>query len=700
MATRQPLTLVLAVVCSIVCYCGVSVIAGPVTFEDAFNSSRYPFSFRVSFGNGNGRAWWKGPNVCKNKTTEVTNITDSDLQVHQGSYSKACDQSFFSVRCKTTIIEDAEKMEELEIMECCPGYSRKIGDFGCPIAVKLVDTFTFLKENNLTNFMHALQTMGLEDDFQNENITMFAPINSGFQINGKPVPPPKVKIQNEMLLKNVIIFSKSHADKNMEDITDTLLYHVVPGLVKTNMMSNDDVITTASPLKSTIRVNTYYNPSKVVTANCVRVKSADHQTKNGVVHIVEKLLEPVTDTLLEYIKTNPDLSDFSKVIEKAGLSNMLDNDGHLTVFAPTNSAFASLEKRLYKKLLQGGDECSNVIVKNHILGNVICTAPIVGNVRTPNILKEHLQMSRDEAGKLFVNNAQMVVRDVLTTNGVIHIIDDVLVPESAKNFLDIAKSKNADIFANLFRDKELTKYFSQLKNITVYLPTNEAMKVMAALYKNTDVKNNQALMEILKYHFAKGVHSWSRMYNNMELDTLNNDGKKLRINEYARFSFNTKWTHTVQCVRTLTGPIRTCNGIVYLIEKMLTPPESDVMTILRKDSRLTTFVNALNKTGLINQIQNKTEAFTIFAPTNDAFNKLNARQREQVESNPSILSAYIYDTSVCCSSLEGSGFRFRGGHIISCDNMATDGVVHIVDRISVRKRHSWWHRFFSFDNIF
>ncbi|XP_014784789.2 transforming growth factor-beta-induced protein ig-h3 [Octopus bimaculoides] len=115
-----------------------------------------------------------------------------------------------------------------------------------------------------------------------------------------------------MLLKNVIIFSKSHADKNMEDITDTLLYHVVPGLVKTNMMSNDDVITTASPLKSTIRVNTYYNPSKVVTANCVRVKSADHQTKNGVVHIVEKLLEPVTDTLLEYIKTNPDLSDFSK----------------------------------------------------------------------------------------------------------------------------------------------------------------------------------------------------------------------------------------------------------------------------------------------------------------------------------------------------------------------------------------------------
>ncbi|XP_029657896.2 transforming growth factor-beta-induced protein ig-h3-like isoform X2 [Octopus sinensis] len=294
----------------------------------------------------------------------------------------------------------------------------------------------------------------------------------------------------------------------------------------------------------------------------------------------------------------------------------------------------------------------------------------------------------------------MVVRDVLTTNGVIHIIDEVLVPESAKNFLDIAKSKNADIFANLFRDKELTKYFSQLKNITVYLPTNEAMKVVDALYKNADVKNNEALMEILKYHFAKGVHSWSRMYNNMELDTLNNDGKKLRINEYVRFSFNTKWTHTVQCVRTLTGPIRTCNGIVYLIEKMLTPPENDVMTILRKDSRLTTFVNALNKTGLINQIQNKTEAFTIFAPTNDAFNKLNARQREQVESNPSILSAYIYDTSVCCSSLEGSGFRFRGGHIISCDNMATDGVVHIVDRISVRKRHSWWHRFFSFDNIF
>eukprot|EP00106_Octopus_bimaculoides_P017346 XP_014784788.1 PREDICTED: filaggrin-like [Octopus bimaculoides] len=68
MATRQPLTLVLAVVCSIVCYCGVSVIAGPVTFEDAFNSSRYPFSFKKSENNPdqNSAEVYDNPSVQRN----------------------------------------------------------------------------------------------------------------------------------------------------------------------------------------------------------------------------------------------------------------------------------------------------------------------------------------------------------------------------------------------------------------------------------------------------------------------------------------------------------------------------------------------------------------------------------------------------------------------------------------------------------
>ncbi|GAB1610675.1 transforming growth factor-beta-induced protein ig-h3-like [Argonauta hians] len=660
---------------------------------------RFRRSVHVTFGNDKSRSWWKGPNVCKNKTSDVTNVTDTDQQRHEVSYSKSCDQTFTTVRCTTTIVEDGEKMEEVEVMECCPGFSRTLIDYGCPTEMKLVDTFTFLQEHNLTNFLHALQSMGLEEDLKNENITMFAPINSGFTKGGKPIIPPKVKVRDEMQLKNVIIFSKSHEDKNLEDITDTLLNHIVPGLVKTTIMSNDEVLTTTSPLKTTIRVNTYYTPSKVVTANCVRVQSTNHQTKHGVVHIVEKVLDPVTGNMLDYIRSNPDLSDFDRVMAKAGLTDMLSNDGHMSVFAPTNSAFQKMEKRLFKQLLQGGNDCSNVILKNHLLPNVICSAPIVGNVRTPNILKELLHLTRDEAGKLFVNNAQMVVRDVITTNGVVHIIDEVLVPESAKNFLDIAKSKNADIFASMFNNREMYKKFSELKNVTVYLPTNNAMKVVQKLYGNTDISRNNELLNMLKYHITKGVHTWSRMYNNMELDTLDGD-KKLRINEYARFSFNTKWTHTVQCVRTLAGPISTCNGIVYLVEKVLVPPESDVMTQLTKDPRLTSFVHALNKTGLLDKIQNKTKAFTVFAPTNDAFNRLNARQRETVESNPDILSPYIMDTFVCCASLESSNFRFRGNNVISCDNMATNGIVHIVDGVSTRRRPSFWQRFFSFDNIF
>lgn len=75
----------------------------------------------------------------------------------------------------------------------------------------------------------------------------------------------------------------------------------------------------------------------------------------------------------------------------------------------------------------------SVILKNHILPNIICSAPIQGHVRTPNLLGQHLQLHRDEDGKLFVNSAQIVVRDIMTTNGVLYLIDEVLVPDGGKS---------------------------------------------------------------------------------------------------------------------------------------------------------------------------------------------------------------------------------------------------------------------------
>jgi uncharacterized surface protein with fasciclin (FAS1) repeats len=99
-----------------------------------------------------------------------------------------------------------------------------------------------------------------------------------------------------------------------------------------------------------------------------------------------------------------------------------------------------------RERMVGGEACAGDILRNHVLPNVICSGIVEGRVgpalcsfstllpkvKTNTLLSSMLLLSRSEAGEVSVEGARLTVRDVMATNGVVHLIDRVLVPEAAK----------------------------------------------------------------------------------------------------------------------------------------------------------------------------------------------------------------------------------------------------------------------------
>lgn len=129
-------------------------------------------------------------------------------------------------------------------------------------------------------------------------------------------------------------------------------------------------------------------------------------------------------------------------------STLFSQPGQLTVFAPTDDAFAKLNPELRERLMKG-QGCVHSVVEHHVLPNVICSTVIQGRARSTSLLGSSLLLERDLEGKLYVNGKLVITRDVVASNGVLHVIDGVLIPENARSFSQLLSSHNLTELARL-----------------------------------------------------------------------------------------------------------------------------------------------------------------------------------------------------------------------------------------------------------
>ena len=132
-----------------------------------------------------------------------------------------------------------------------------------------------------------------------------------------------------------------------------------------------------------------------------------------------------TGTIVDVAASNPDFTTLVTAVKAAGLAETLAGPGPFTVFAPTNEAFAKVPKDVLDKLLANKEALTKVLTYHVLAGEVKAADVMPGDVRS---VEGSTATIADAGGQLKVNDATIVATDVMASNGVIHVIDSVILP--------------------------------------------------------------------------------------------------------------------------------------------------------------------------------------------------------------------------------------------------------------------------------
>ncbi len=222
------------------------------------------------------------------------------------------------------------------------------------------------------------------------------------------------------------------------DLAQILLYHVASGNVLSTDLSDGQIVTTLQGQTVTIDItggNVFVNNAQVIVADLL--------AENGVVHVIDAVLlppAPTPTTVVDVIVNSADHDTLEAAVVAAGLVETLSGDGPFTVFAPTDNAFAALPAGTIETLLADPTGTLTQILLYHVVGAQALSTDLTDGQTVATLQGQTVTVTINADG-VFINNAQVTVADIVTDNGVIHVIDAVLVPQQPNSVESIEASK-------------------------------------------------------------------------------------------------------------------------------------------------------------------------------------------------------------------------------------------------------------------
>lgn len=296
-------------------------------------------------------------------------------------------------------------------------------------AADIVDTA--VQAGSFKTLAAALGAADLVETLKGEGpFTVFAPTDEAF------AKLPEEQLQE--LLK----------PENKATLQAILLYHVVEGKVGSDVVTTIPGAVTINGQRADVKVD----EGKVFIDNA-QVVTTDIECDNGVVHVIDSVILPSLDNLPTVATNAKQFNTLLAAAKAAGLVDALSGEGPLTVFAPTDEAFASLPEGTVESLLkpENKQQLIDILTYHVVEGRVYSDAALEAGKAT-TLQGGSISIGvKDDAAK--VNDATLISTDIDASNGVIHVIDSVLLPASnqqssvqPKQMIEHAIAKGSELY--------------------------------------------------------------------------------------------------------------------------------------------------------------------------------------------------------------------------------------------------------------
>jgi uncharacterized surface protein with fasciclin (FAS1) repeats len=294
---------------------------------------------------------------------------------------------------------------------------------------------------------------------------------------------------------------------------------------------------------------------------------------NGVIYVIDKVLTPTTDDLYQVLQKDGRFTIFTKAITASRQGKLYQNvHDNYTVFAPTDEAFKKLPKNLVESLFRPeNNERLEDIIKHHISETVYSAGKSYGASRlgvpdtTPvSAFGQQLNFAVKD-GSATIDGAKILETDIPTANGLIHVVDSVILPAEQSSLEIIKADPRMTRLVKLLEASGLNLPLADASKFTIFAPVNDAWD--EAEYKklldNPTGKNREAIFAVLARHVITGKHVSENPIPYQKLRTIHGSPIYLTVDDGVT---------NIQGIKIVEADSEAFNGLVNVIGKVIPDP--------------------------------------------------------------------------------------------------------------------------------